>query len=65
MYGENIKDHMTPEAYESWKKNVRDGARRTASNPEWHRKLSELNSGKNNPMYGKNWQDFSTPERIA
>ena len=30
MYGEHIKDHMTPEAYESWKKKVGDAVRRSS-----------------------------------
>ena len=65
MRGEKLKDHMSPEAYESWKKKVGDVSRRSAQNPAWHKKMSEVTSGKNNPMYGKNWQDFSTPERVA
>lgn len=65
MYGEKLKDHMTLESYESWEKKLRCTHEKNAKNPEWHKKLSELNSGENNPMYGKNWQDFSTPERVA
>lgn len=27
--------------------------------------VNECELFKNNPMYGKNWQDYSTPEKIA
>lgn len=47
MYGKNIKDYMTEEAYENWKNNLKG---RTAWNKD---KKCEQFSGENNPMYGK------------
>lgn len=64
MYGKKLKDCMSEEKYEAWLKSKAEAGRKVAQRPEWHKKMSEVNSGKNNPMYGKNWQDFSTPEKI-
>lgn len=64
MYGKKLKDCMSEENYEAWLKSNAEARRKVAQRPEWHKKMSEVTSGKNNPMYGKNWQDFSTPEKI-
>lgn len=65
MYGKKLRDCMSEEKYEAWLKSSAEASRKVAQRHEWHKKMSEVNSGKNNPMYGKNWQDFSTPEKIA
>ena len=65
MYGKKLRDCMSEEKYEAWHKSKAEANRKVAQRPEWHKKMSEVTSGKNNPMYGKNWQDFSTPERVA
>lgn len=65
MYGKKLRDCMSEEKYEAWLKSIAESNRKHAQRPEWHKKMSEVTSGKNNPMNGKNWQDFSTPEKIA
>lgn len=55
MYGKKLRDCMSEEKYEAWLKSSAEASRKVAQRPEWHKKMSEVTSGKNNPMYGKNW----------
>lgn len=64
MYGRKLKDCMTPEKYDTWHKSITEANRRTAQQPEWHKKMSEVTSSKNNPMYGHSCTEYMTDEEI-
>lgn len=46
MYGENIKDHMTSEAYELWRKHLSESSKIAQNKPERRKQISEQWKGK-------------------
>jgi hypothetical protein len=55
---------MTEEEHMKWYNNVLKHNREYSKNKSWRKKMSEVNSGKNNPMYGKPCYYNMTEEEI-
>lgn len=64
MYGEFLSSHMSIEKYKIWHERVTQSNRKKAKDPAWHKKMSEVTSGKNNGMYGVSLHDKLSPEEI-
>lgn len=61
LISEKLKNHVIPEEV---KQKISKTLKKKFNTPEMKEKFSAMRSGKNNPMYGKNSEDYMTPEAI-
>ena len=64
MYGKHLSCCMELSAYQKMIDTLAEKNRQRAKDLAWHKKMSEVTSGKNNPMYGHSIFEYMTDDEI-